>query len=64
MKFKSEEGNVEISVEQTPKCKDNCDLCKALDIASAQIDLIYSILSSIRTSIETVKALHEKHDTE
>ena len=49
MKFKSdneiEEQKVLIEEE---KC--NCPLCQSLNIANSQIDLLYSILSSLKTN--------------
>lgn len=63
MKFKSdneiEEQKVLIEEE---KC--NCPLCQSLNIANNQIDLLYSILSSLKTNLETIEKLHAKYDSE
>ena len=65
MKFKTQEENVEVQIDvNKEECSKDCPICQSLNIALSQIDLMYSILSSLRTSIETVVKMHEKHDSE
>lgn len=58
MKFKSEE-----TVEEQNEVKE-CKLCEVLCVIDKQIDIISSMLSSLRTSIDTIHRLHEEHDSE
>ena len=60
MKFKSEE---EISESVNEQCE-NCPICDTLNIIDKQIDIILSMISSIRTSLDTIRKMHEKHDSE
>ena len=63
MKFKSDSETQEQEI-QVEKEKCNCPLCQSLNIANSQIDLLYSVLSSLRTSLEAIEKLHAKHDSE
>lgn len=61
MKFKSENETQEVETQvENEKC--NCPLCKSLNIANNQIDLLYSILGSLKTNLETIEKLHAEHD--
>ena len=63
MKFKSdnEVQEQEVKIEKE-KC--NCPLCQSLNIANNQIDLLYSILSSLKSNLETIEKLHAEHNSE
>jgi hypothetical protein len=60
MKFKSDEEIQEVPEEK--KCE--CPICKSLKIANTQIDLIYSILNSLRSTIDNIGKFHEEHDSQ
>lgn len=59
MKFKSEEENIE---NEEPK-NEQCPLCDILNVMDKQVDILFSMISSIKTSLDTIHKLHEEHDS-
>ena len=62
MKFKTEEEIIENEVEKKEVKEEKCPIKQALDIAFAQIDLINSMISSLRATIENLDRLYEEHN--
>ena len=65
MKFKSEKivDAEPVQLEKEEKQEEKCPIVQSLDIAFSQLNLINSLLSSIRTTLENIETLYEKHDS-
>lgn len=61
MKFKSEEEVTEEVKDQKVE-KEECPIQQTIDIANKQLDLISSMLISLRSSLEAIKAIYEEYN--
>jgi deoxyinosine 3'endonuclease (endonuclease V) len=61
MKFKSEEEVIEEIKDQKTE-KEECPMGQAIDIAYKQLDLISSMVISLRSSLENIKIMYEEHN--